>query len=231
MRSNRQDKPKLLAQLARRPWAAAALVAGLILVCGGGVGLGLASQTGRPAATVEKVHRVAVPQGYRAPAPAPAQTPAALPVSLTIPAIGVQTSLIHLGLAADGTLQVPSSTTVAGWYTGSPRPGAVGAAVIAGHVDSHAGPAVFFQLRQLRPGQAVYVKRADGSVVAFKVTDVKQYPKAQFPTAAVYSPVPDSELRLITCGGTFDPATGLYLSNVIVDAVLGSAGPSAGMAG
>jgi LPXTG-site transpeptidase (sortase) family protein len=143
---------------------------------------------------------------------------------LTIPAVGVQTSLIRLGLASDGTLQVPFSTTVAGWYTGSPRPGAVGAAVIAGHVDSRVGPAVFFRLKMLQPGDAVYVKRADDSVAVFRVTGVQQYEKAQFPTDSVYGPVPDAELRLITCGGTFDPQTGHYLSNVVVSAVLDAGG-------
>jgi sortase (surface protein transpeptidase) len=230
MRSKTQDQPGLLARLARRPRAAAALAAGLLLLCVAGAGLGWASQTGRPAVSAEKVHHVAVPQGYRAPAPPPTPAPVALPVSLTIPAIGVQTSLIHLGLEADGTLQVPSTTAVAGWYTGSPRPGAVGAAVIAGHVDSYLGPGVFFELRELRPGEPVYVKRADGSVAEFKVTAVRQYLKTQFPTAAVYGAVPDSELRLITCGGTFDPATGHYLSNVIVDAVLDTTSPSAEVA-
>lgn len=145
-----------------------------------------------------------------------------MPVSLTIPAIGVQTSLIQLGLTAAGTLQVPSSTTVAGWYTGSPRPGAIGAAVIAGHVDSQAGPAVFFRLRLLRPGQLVYIRRADNSLAVFRVMAVQLYPKTQFPTAAVYDPVPDSQLRLITCGGTFDSTTGHYLSNVVVSATLES---------
>jgi LPXTG-site transpeptidase (sortase) family protein len=216
----------------RRPWALAIVAAGVVVLSIGTAGLVWASRTGHPAVTAVKVRHVAVPQGFRAQAPAPAAAPAALPVSLTIPAIGVQTNLIHLGLASDGTLQVPSTTKVAGWYTGSPRPGDVGAAVIAGHVDSVAGPGVFFQLRQLHPGDLVYVKRADGSVAAFTVTNVQQYLKTQFPSAAVYGPVPDAELRLVTCGGTFDYATGHYLSNVVVDAVLdtGSASPSPGAA-
>ncbi|MBO0830570.1 MAG: class F sortase, partial [Actinobacteria bacterium] len=130
------------------------------------------------------------------------------------------------GLAADGTLQVPTSTSVAGWYTGSPHPGGIGAAVIVGHVDSRSGPAVFFRLRQLQPGQPVYVRRADGSNAVFRITDVRQYAKAQFPTASVYGPVPDAELRLITCGGVFDAATGHYLSNVVVSAVLDTNGGS-----
>jgi LPXTG-site transpeptidase (sortase) family protein len=227
---DRQDERARRGRHRRRPWALAVVAAGVVVVSIATAGLVRASHTGRPAVTAVKVRHVAVPHGFRAQAPAPAAAPAALPVSLTIPAIGVQTNLVHLGLASDGTLQVPSTTKVAGWYTGSPRPGDVGAAVIAGHVDSVAGPGVFFLLRQLHPGDLVYVKRADGSVAAFTVTHVQQYLKTQFPTAAVYGPVPDAELRLITCGGTFDYATGHYLSNVVVDAVLhtGSASPSPG---
>jgi sortase (surface protein transpeptidase) len=144
----------------------------------------------------------------------------ARPVWLSIPAIGVRTSLVHLGLQANGTLQVPSSTAVAGWYTGSPRPGAVGSAVIAGHVDSYTGPGIFFWLRNLRPGDRVYVGRADGTMAVFTVTAVKKFAKDLFPTAAVYGPVPDRELRLITCGGVFDRSLGSYLSNVVVFARL-----------
>jgi sortase (surface protein transpeptidase) len=142
-----------------------------------------------------------------------------LPVSLTIPAIGVQTSLVSLGLTATGALQVPSSTAVAGWYTGSPRPGATGSSVIAGHIDSYAGPGVFFYLSHLVPGDRVYVRRADGTLAVFRVTAVRSYAKAQFPTQAVYGGTPVPELRLITCGGTFDPQTGSYLSNTVVYAV------------
>jgi sortase (surface protein transpeptidase) len=108
---------------------------------------------------------------------------------------------------------------VAGWFTGSPRPGAIGSSVIAGHVDSYQGPGIFFRLRLLRPGAAVYVRQADGSVAVFAVTAVHLYRKARFPTESVYGPVPDPELRLITCGGIFDRAAGSYLSNVVVDAV------------
>jgi sortase (surface protein transpeptidase) len=212
-------------RIVRRPWAVAALVTGIVLLLGGAAGLAWASQTGRSAAAVGKTPVVPVPRGRWAAAPeaaAPHSSSAtvALPVSLTIPAIGVSTHLVQLGLTTGGTLQVPSSTGVAGWYTGSPRPGQTGAAVIAGHVDSQTGPAVFFRLRLLQPGQLVYVRRADGSLAVFQVTAVQMYPKAQFPTAAVYAAQPDAQLRLITCGGTFDPATGHYLSNVVVSATL-----------
>jgi LPXTG-site transpeptidase (sortase) family protein len=144
------------------------------------------------------------------------------PVWLTIPAIGVKAPIVTLGLNRNGTLQVPRTTTVVGWYTGSPRPGAVGSAIIAGHVDSRAGPGVFFWLRTMRRGERIYVRRADGTLAVFRVTAVQMYAKDDFPTAMVYGPVPDAELRLITCGGTFDYARGSYLSNVVVYARLSS---------
>jgi sortase (surface protein transpeptidase) len=143
----------------------------------------------------------------------------ARPVSLSIPVIGVHTRLIRLGLTAQGTLQVPASTAVAGWYTGGPRPGQVGSAVIAGHIDSYLGPGVFFRLRLLRPGNRVYVRQAGGRLAVFRVYAEHSYPKDHFPTQRVYGPAPDPELRLITCGGTFNPATRSYLNNVVVYAV------------
>jgi sortase (surface protein transpeptidase) len=141
-------------------------------------------------------------------------------VSLTNPAIGVSTRLVDLGVTTTGALQVPSSTAVAGWYTGSPRPGEPGGAVIAGHIDSVTGPGVFYFLQRMKPGEKVYVRRADGTLAVFQVTLVRSYLKTSFPTSAVYGPTPDAQLRLITCGGTFDPATGHYLSNTIVYASL-----------
>ena len=144
------------------------------------------------------------------------QAPVAAPVALTIPAIGVDTPLIRLGLTSAGALQVPNRFDVAGWYDRSPPPGATGPAVIAGHIDSVAGPAVFYRLDLLRPGDRVYVHRADGSVAIFAVTGVGLYPKDHFPTAQVYGSVPGPQLRLITCGGTFDWTRHSYLSNVVV---------------
>ena len=140
----------------------------------------------------------------------------ARPVALTIPLIGVRTSLITLGRAPDGTMQVPSSTAVAGWYTGSVRPGAVGPAVLVGHVDSVSGPGVFFRLSQLRRGDHVYVTRSDGTIAEFTVTAVRSYSKTVLPAKAIFGATPDPELRLITCGGVFDAATGHYLSNIVV---------------
>jgi hypothetical protein len=205
----------------RGRFATLALVAGLLVAAAAGVTMTrhpVAAQWGTVAALpapVGPIASVVHSQDARVP----------LPVTLTIPSIGVQTRLVHLGLAAAGALQVPSTTAVAGWYTGSPRPGAIGPAVIAGHIDSHVGPGVFFRLSQLQPGARVYVRRADGTLAVFRVTAVRSYAKDRFPTLAVYGPTPDAELRLITCGGTFDPQLGSYLSNTVVYAVQVSDGP------
>ncbi len=193
----------------------------MLVLCGAAAGLAWASHTGRPAAPPRGTPPlVPVPKGKWAAAPQPVAASVPRPTALDIPAIGVKTRLIRLGLTAAGSLQVPSSTAVAGWYTGSPRPGELGAAVIAGHIDSFLGPGVFYRLSNLKPGNLVYVQRGHRSLAVFKVTAVRAFLKSKFPTAAVYGPVPDAQLRLITCGGTFDPATGHYLSNVIVFASL-----------
>jgi sortase (surface protein transpeptidase) len=206
----------------RRLVAVAALGAGLLAV---GVGAaGLATSALSPA------HAAPLP-ARPAPIPAPTERtvlptsltkgqPAARPTWLSIPSLGIRTKLIHLGVKSDGTLQVPSRTTVAGWYTGSPRPGTIGSAIIAGHVDSRTGPGIFFWLRTLHRGDRIYVGRADGTMAVFTVTKIRKFAKDKFPTAAVYGAVPDSELRLITCGGVFDRSRGSYLSNVVVFARL-----------
>ncbi len=202
--------------LVLRP-AAIAFAAGLMVISAGTVVLLTRHSTPamRPAAV--GVAALPAPTGpFVAPPQPTQQTPVARPVLLTIPLIGVKTRLIALGLTAGGALQVPSSTAVAGWYTGSPRPGAIGSAVIVGHIDSLTGPGVFYRLTELRVGDRVYVLRADGTTVEFRVTVVRTYLKDHFPTATVYGPTPDAELRLITCGGAFDATTGHYLSNIVV---------------
>ena len=202
----------------RRPAAALALAAGLAVIAGGIAGLLLTrhpTPAMRPVAA--GVGALPAPTGpIVAPPQSAAPDPVAAPVTLTIPLIGVQTKLTTLGLAADGEMQVPSSYSIAGWYTGSPRPGAIGSAIIVGHIDSHACPGVFYRLPELKAGDKIYVKRADGTLAEFRVTSVQTYLKDQFPTEDVYGPVPDAELRLITCGGAFDPATSHYLSNIVV---------------
>jgi sortase (surface protein transpeptidase) len=138
-------------------------------------------------------------------------------VGLAIPAIGVEETLFEqLSLSAAGELDPPADFAHVGWFAAGPVPGDPGPAVIAGHVDSRSGPAVFFKLRDLRPGDAVTVRRSDGKTVAFTVDSVQRYPKNAFPTNAVYGPTPGSALRLITCGGSFDPAKRSYRDNVVV---------------
>jgi hypothetical protein len=194
----------------------AVLLAGLVAVVGGAIGLShLAGHRGAVARPLARASPA--PRGVFAAPPVPRTgRRASRPVALMIPAIGVRTSLIRLGRTPQGTLQVPSSTSVAGWYTASPRPGQIGSAIIAGHIDSYLGPGVFFRLRLLRPGDLVYVRGADGSLAVFRVYAERMYAKAHFPTQQVYGPEPDAELHLITCGGVFDSATRSYLSNVVV---------------
>jgi sortase (surface protein transpeptidase) len=196
--------------------ALAAFLAGVLTIVGGTVGLTrLTSHPGDVPRPLPKSSPA--PHGiFAVPPAARSAKKVARPVALRIPAIAVRTPLERLGRTPQGTLQVPASTTVAGWYTGSPRPGEIGSSIIAGHIDSTQGPAVFFRLRLLRPGDLVYVRRSDGTLVVFRVYAEHMYPKNDFPTARVYGPTPDAELHLITCGGVFDQATSSYLSNVVV---------------
>ncbi len=146
------------------------------------------------------------------------------PVALDIPAIEVHSALQYVGLTAQNTLQVPAPGPhydEAAWYKYSSTPGSLGPAVIVGHVDSAAeGPSVFFNLGDLRPGDRVLVTRADGLVAVFGVDGVRSYPKDHFPTLLVYGNTDHAALRLITCGGAFDQATGHYLNNIVVFASL-----------
>ena len=142
-----------------------------------------------------------------------------VPVSVAIPAIGVQAQIIPLGLDADGGVAVPSLSTpfLASWYDRGPAPGQAGAAVLLGHVDAASvGPAVFYRLGDLRPGNLVYVTRRDGRTAVFRVSSVGLYPQDAFPAARVYQYSRYPTLRLITCGGQFDWQTHLYLDRTIV---------------
>jgi sortase (surface protein transpeptidase) len=146
-------------------------------------------------------------------------SPAAPPIRLRIPAIGVSTTIVDEGLDASGALQVPPLTDAGvhevGWYDLGPTPGQVGSAVIVGHVDSYQAAGVFYDLGLLVPGNAVEVTLANGQTVHFTVTSVHEFSKAHFPATEVYGSEPYPALRLITCGGAFDAATGHYLSNIV----------------
>jgi hypothetical protein len=143
-----------------------------------------------------------------------------VPVRLRVPAAHVDTALQSLGRNADGTIAVPDNPDVAGWYAEGPRPGEPGPAVILGHVDSVSGPAVFFHVARLARGDVITVDSADGRTFTFRVTGVTRVSKNQFPTDLVYLPTLQPELRLVTCGGSFDTAAHSYRDNVIVFADL-----------
>lgn len=145
---------------------------------------------------------------------------ASTPVRLEIPAIGVDSKLMGLGLLDDGTLQVPPRGFPAGWFTGAPTPGELGPAVIAGHVDWAGREGVFYDLRDIVPGDEITVARADGSVAVFRVTRTEQFPKDEFPTARVFGDLDHAGLRLITCGGSFDRGARSYVDNIVVFAEL-----------
>jgi sortase (surface protein transpeptidase) len=204
-----------------RPAALVAAVAVLAVLAGCGdrprggyAGVTSTVATGpaeRPAEGLEAARGFRSVRGYRA---------TAVPLRLEIPGIGVSTGLERLGRAPDRTVEVPSDWDVAGWYAEGPRPGDPGSAVVLGHVDSRSGPAVFYRLDELRPGDPVEVVRADGSRARFRVDRTELYDKARFPTADVYYPTLTPMLRLVTCGGPFDAATGHYRANVIVFATL-----------
>ncbi|MGY1712599.1 class F sortase [Geodermatophilus sp. SYSU D00758] len=146
--------------------------------------------------------------------------PASAPVRIQIPALGVTSDVMELGLERDGSLEVPPGAYPVGWYQGSPTPGQLGPSVLAGHVDWEGGPGAFYGLRELLPGDTVVIDRADGSVATFRVDRVEEHPKDDFPTEEVYGDIDHAGLRLITCGGAFDEDTGDYLGNVIVFASL-----------
>ena len=165
---------------------------------------------------------------HPAAAPATAGRSAALsrstPVRLQIASIGVDSTLMSLGLRSDGSLQVPTGGFPAGWYAGGPTPGELGPAVIAGHVDMK-GPGVFYRLHDIAAGDQIVVTRADGSTPVFRVTQIGQYPKDQFPSRLVYGNIDHAGLRLITCAGTFNNASGHYEDNLVVFADLVAASP------
>ncbi|MGY1700635.1 class F sortase [Geodermatophilus sp. SYSU D00766] len=144
----------------------------------------------------------------------------AVPLRVRVPAAGVDSTLVELGLDAAGALAAPADPAVAGWYAAGPAPGDVGPAVLAGHVDSARGPAVFARLAGLADGDEVLVDRSDGTTARFTVTAVERHPKGAFPTGRVYGPTPDAQLRLVTCGGDFDRTAHSYVDNVVVFARL-----------
>ncbi|MEU1352228.1 class F sortase [Streptomyces sp. NPDC005775] len=147
-----------------------------------------------------------------------------VPTRLKIPAIAVDAPFTPLSIGASGRLDAPppNDQNLVGWFKGGVTPGERGASIVAGHVDTKTGPAVFLQLRFLRPGATVDITRTDGTVASFKVDTVETFSKAKFPDKRVYADTPDAQLRLITCGGDYDKKAKDYEDNVVVFAHLDS---------
>ncbi|WFE52614.1 class F sortase [Micromonospora sp. WMMD1155] len=203
----------------RRVPLAALLAAGAAVGLAAGTGVGLAD-TG-PAPPVASWHPGCTDD---CPSVAAAPTPQGPPTRVRVPRIGVDSTLTVLGLDQSGVLVPPADFDTAGWYGGGPAPGDTGPAVLAGHLDSRRGPAVFARLGELRPGDRVEVWRG-GQRLAFRVTGSLRTRKDRFPTSVVYGPTPNPELRLVTCGGAFDRRSGHYRDNVVVFAVAETPGP------
>lgn len=235
--------------------AAGSLAGGLIaavLLVGGATAVGVAAATQHHAPQPTREQAGTIGPASASSAPSPSATPSTTgpvgaadrwaqaqpkhgqelvltrsrPTVIDIPAIGVHSSLLALGLNSDGTIQVPplfAKPSQAAWYKYSVTPGQVGTSVIEGHIDTYQGPSVFYRLGALRPGEEVDVTLADGTVAVFRVTGVRQYSKTTFPTLAFYGDTGYPSLHLVTCGGTFDSATGQYLSSTVVYASLISA--------
>ncbi|WP_406530360.1 class F sortase [Streptomyces sp. I8-5] len=148
----------------------------------------------------------------------------AVPKRVEIPSIGIEAPVVARGLDKDGAIEPPSFDTpqAVGWYGDGTEPGAKGPALLVGHVDTETRPAVFYGLSAARPGAKIDITRADGTVAEFTVDDVQVFTRARFDADKAYGPRKDgrAELRLITCGGTFDRKTHSYDANVVVSAYL-----------
>ena len=208
-----------MTRLSRRAFTTAAM-ASLLAGCGDHDTPRAATSTRRPGGTPSPPPSRASSKSVRA-------LGRSVPVGLRIPAIGVDTPVIRLGLAPDGSVQVPPVTAHdrAGWYRHSPTPGQVGPSVILGHVTVGSyGDGVFRRLDRLRRGDRIVARLENGTAAEFAVDAVRKVAKADFPADEVYGNVDRPELRLITCGG---PRTGNgYLDNVIVFATLSATSPT-----
>jgi len=176
------------------------------------------------------------PSPSPSPSPPPAPSPSASPsapvqappprqqkqgqLRLSVPALGIDTDTLALGTDKNNALEVPKTAQGVGWYRDGYLPGDVGPAVFAGHINLSGRDGTFSKLSTMRPGQEVFTVRPDGTQVRFVVTKVEQHPKNAFPTDAVYGPTAAPELRLITCGGSFDQARRSYRDNTVVFARL-----------
>ncbi|MDT7842941.1 class F sortase [Streptomyces justiciae] len=184
-------------------------------------------RNGISAPTTGDVAAVGRPPGVELP-PAVHPLGAARPQRLDIPGLGVQAPVVARGLDQDGAIDPPpyDQAGVVGWYAAGTRPGAAGTALMVGHVDTETRPAVFYKLSSVKPGETIRVIRDDGKVAEFTVDDVQVVTRDHFDAQQAYGARQSgrAELRLVTCGGTFDRASRSYTANVIVSAYLTGTG-------
>ncbi|WP_329611477.1 class F sortase [Kitasatospora herbaricolor] len=204
---------------------ALALALGIWLVHDGGGARGPPAPAPAPAPGPDTT---GAPAGTSAPGagaqpgkPPPAPLPPSVPTGVRIPSIKVTAPLLGLDLDGAGHLETPtlSAPGQAGWYRNGASPGAPGNAIVAGHADTRSGPAVFYRLGLLRPGDTVEITRQDRRTAVFTIDAVRTYPRSAVPDTIVYGPTERPELRLITCGGKYDKKAG-YSDNVVVFAHL-----------
>lgn len=210
----------------RSAWSRVLTALGLLTLTGGmyTITVGVAARAEAPRVEAPFVASAARPPAeVTRPLLSPAALDRSVPVAISIPSINVRSTLGEVGLAPDGTIEVPApgpSYDLAAWYRHSPTPGELGPAVIEGHLDRPDGsPSVFYRLGELVPGTDVEVTRADGKILIYRVSEVGRYLKAAFPTPAVYGDLDHPGLRLLTCGGPQDE-NGDYRENVVVFAEL-----------
>ncbi|MEU9131595.1 class F sortase, partial [Kitasatospora sp. NPDC048540] len=206
-----------------RAWPGAAAAVGALSLTLGVVVVACGSD--HPPVRIGAAQQVPATSGTQAPATGTTGTTATTgtagtvpaPVRLEIPRIGVDAPVQAGGLNADGTVEVPplDRPDLVDWYRGGPAPGQIGPAVLLGHLDTHKGPAVFGRLPQLRPGDRIDIRRQDGSSVSYRVRELRQFAKSEFPTELVYGNTETAQLRLITCGGTLG-SNGHYTDNIVV---------------
>ncbi|QKW30747.1 class F sortase [Streptomyces similanensis] len=205
-------------------WPAAAVGLGLVLIHNS---LGT-TQASLPYPARPKTAVSAAPHPKTSASPDGEELPRSQPKRISIPDIGVDAPFTNLSIGASGQLDAPPAddTNLVGWFQGGVSPGERGAAIVVGHVDTKTGPAVFANLSTLEPGSLIDITRSDGVVASFKIDTVDTFSKADFPNDEVYADTSDPELRLITCGGSYNRTAQDYESNVVVFAHLDSTSPA-----
>ncbi|MHC5797865.1 sortase domain-containing protein [Lacisediminihabitans sp. FW035] len=207
-------------RLSRRNWVAIGVAAALVAITVSGSALAISRSTsGTPSSTSSSEGAAG---GIQTPDAGPSTAPQSgiVVTHVSIPDIGVSSDVELLTLNSTGALLPPVDFNKAGWYSGGVVPGQVGPAIIAGHIDSITAPAVFANLHTVTPGMKILVSLSDGRTLTFEADRSEVAPKTQFPSSAVYGTVPTPQLRVITCDGTFNPATGHYDDNLVVFATL-----------